>query len=177
MPTTITYKASCAKKLCKNIKLSTGATNTTQFSNSFAASDGFRDSHVNDAFKGVAAWAWTDNSTVPDKTNGTMNVMVVVGKITKNGTLKVAPPIQLTNLAPGLGMAWDTAVAINRTDEKNIVVSWNEIDEKDRPQTTSTVICRAVSFDGGKTWPSEFNGSLIQPTGIHNLAGDCRGVS
>ena len=82
---------------------------------------------MNDAFDGVAAWAWTDNSTVPDKTNGTMNVMVAIGKITKNGTLKVAPPIQLTNLAPGF-MAWDTAVAINRKDEKNIVVSWELLD-------------------------------------------------
>ena len=126
MPTTITYKAAKAKKLCKNIKLSTGPTDTTQFTGSNADA-GFRDSHVNDAYDGVVAWAWTDNSTVPDKTNGTMNVMVVVGKIGKDGTLKVGDPVQLTDLPPGV-MAWDTAVAINRKDPNNIVVSYGIID-------------------------------------------------
>jgi len=46
-----------------NFQISTGATNTTGFNNGFDR-DGLRDSHVNDAYNGVVAFAWTDNSTV-----------------------------------------------------------------------------------------------------------------
>lgn len=166
LPASITYFVNEKEKLCKNTVLSEGATNTTQFVGN-AADNGFRDSHVNDAFDRVAAWSWTDNSMVKDKTNGTMNMMVSIGKITSKGKLKIGSPIQLTDLAPGV-MAWDTAVAINRTDKNNIVASWGLIDPIE-----GSILFRAVSFDGGETWPE--NGPLnVQPAGGF---GDARGVA
>ena len=52
--------------------------------------------------------------------------------------------------------------------------------------TDSNFVCRAVSFDGGKTWPAPFDGTNsvpfngltnIQPTGIPASFGDNRGVA
>ena len=115
MPCSITYAVKSKKILCENITLSTGPTNITQFVYPWIDA-GFRDHHVNDAYDDVVAYAWTDNSMVVDKTNGTMNLMVVVGKIKQDGALKVGNPVQLTDFLRG--MAWDTAVAINRVRSK-----------------------------------------------------------
>ena len=126
-----------------------GFTNTTQFTGA-AANDGIRDSHVNDAFSGVAAWAWTSNANQVDKANGTMDTYVAIGKINADGTLTISSPINLTNFGPNI-QSWDTAVAINRTNPDNIVVSYGVIDRSHTVHTVQTY--RAVSFDGGKTWP------------------------
>lgn len=173
LPTDITYLVPTKEELKRsqlksNTVLSNGPTNTTQFTGSDTGARGteLRDTHFNDAFDGVSAWAWTDNSMIPDKTNNTLNVMVAVGKISHEGKLKVEEPIQLTELPPGI-FAWDTAVAINRTNKKNIVVSYSVLNAPGTPS-------RAVSFDGGKTWP--YNGPL--ELGVGPLqAGDNRGVS
>ena len=127
MPCSITYLVKPSKKLCDNIVLSTGPTNTTQFTSRVSANEGFRDTHFNDAFDGVLAWAWTDNSMVADKTNGTMNCMVAIGKVGKDGKLQIGAPIQLTDFPPEQ-LAWDTSVAINRKNPDNIVVSYGFID-------------------------------------------------
>ena len=66
MPCSISYVAKSERKLCKNIIISTGATNITQFTGR-AANDGISDSHVNDAFNGIVAFNWTDNSRVADQ--------------------------------------------------------------------------------------------------------------
>lgn len=159
LPTTISYIAHSPKKLCKNYKLSNGFTDTTQFTDPAAASSALRDSHFNDAHAGVSGWAWCDNSMVADKTNGTLNLMVAIGHTSKKGKLKIGAAQQLTDFGPGI-MAWDTAVAINRTDKDNIVVSYGYIDNN----TGSSALFSAVSFDGGVTWPQ--NGPLnIQPEG------------
>ena len=72
-------------------------------------------------------------------------------------------------------MAWDTAVAINRTNKNNIVVSYGVIDNI-AIRLGTALPYRAVSFDGGKTWP--INGPTnIQPTGTSRSFGDNRGVS
>ena len=166
MPTDITYIVEKTEKLCKNFPISTGATNITQFTGGVDGAIGtaLRDSHVNDAFDGVVGWAWADNSNIADKTNNTTNIMVVIGKI-KDGKLKVGSPVQLTNNPVGT-FIFSTAVAINRTNKKNIVVSWATGNDPTTPY-------RAVSFDGGKTWP--INGMTnIQPV---NGAGDNRGVA
>lgn len=152
MPTHITYIAKPTKKLCENFVISAGFTDTTQFTT--GAVDGFRDSHVNDAFDNLMAWAWCDNSTVTDKANNTLNVMVAIGKIGKDNKVKISKPVQLTDLPPGVG-AWDTSVTINRTDKNNIVVSYGVINHND--PTLPNMSCRAVSLDGGKTWPAPFN--------------------
>ena len=166
MPTDVSYSVKPSHGLCQNFKISPGVANITQFPPSIIALGGYRDSHVNDAFDGVFAWTWVDNSNVPDKTNGTMNAWVAVGKL-KKGKLKMRKPVQLSNLAPGI-FSWSTAVAINRTDKNNIVVSYSILN-------FPTASYRAVSFDGGKTWPAEFNGPTnIQPI---NGAGDNRGVA
>ncbi len=178
MPCSITYVLK-PKDYCTNTLISDGFTNTTEFTGR-AAADGFRDSHANAAFEGVLAWTWSDNSTVADKTNGTMNCMVAIGKVGKNGKIKVRKPIQLTDFGPGL-MAWDTAVAIvNKGRHKgNIVVSYGVIDlnAPRGPDGSSQLIpYRAVSTDGGLTFP--INGPLnIQPTGNPAYAADNRGVS
>ena len=158
MPSSISYIVKPKEKLCKNIQISTGATNTTQFTGA-PASNALRDSQVNDAFAGVVAWAWGDNSNVADKTNGTLNSMVAVGKTSKDGKLKVRPQVQLTNLPPNVAADFDHAVAINRQDPNNIIVSYVLIDYN----TGNSLFCRAVSFDGGKTWPAPFDGVTPQP--------------
>lgn len=173
LPTDITYLVPSKEELknsivLRNTALSTGATNTTAFTGSETGAKGteLRDTHINDAFDGLAAWAWTDNSKIADKSNNTLNVMVAFGKTTTEGKLKVSKPIQLTDLPPGT-FAWDTAVAINRNNKKNIVVSYSVLNAPGTPH-------RAVSFDGGKTWP--YNGPLDLGTG-ELQAGDNRGVS
>ncbi len=181
MPCSISYLAkSSTKKLSKNTKISTGATNITQFTGR-AANNGIRDSHVNDAFNGVVAFSWTDNSMNVHLNNGTMNTLVAIGKTVK-GELKMHAPINLTNypdnvLTPtnqGI-QAWTTSVAINRANPNNIVVSWGKIDRSNSPNLT-VLPYRAVSFDGGKTWP--INGLMdVPPTGNPARFGDCLGVS
>jgi hypothetical protein len=135
-----------------------------------------RDTTVNDAFDGVAAWAWSDNSNVQDQSSGNMNVAVAVGTIKKDGKLKVNKPVFLTNFTNG-NYVFDRAVAINRTNKDNIVVSYGVIEN---PSGLS-YLGRAVSFDGGKTWP--YNGPTnIQPSGyaapgVPGGWGDARGVA
>ena len=165
MPTTISYIVEPQEKLCTNFVIDKGASNITEFINIDSASDGYRDTHVNDAFDGLFAWAWTSNANIPDKTNGTLNLFVAVGKV-KNGKLKVKKPVQLTNLPPNV-LVWDTAVAINRMDKNNIVVSYGLIDNTN-PEIPG-IACRVVSFDGGKTWPeiytyTAFTGSISGTT-------------
>ncbi len=169
MPTDITYLIESPKTISKNFVLSEGSTDITQFTGGpdGPAGSAYRDHHVNDAFDDVVAWTWTDNSMIDDKSNNTVNVMVRLGKL-KGNRIKLRDPIQLTNLPPGI-FAWDTAVAINPTNKDNIVVSYAIGNIPSTP-------CRAVSFDGGKTWPPELNGPTnIQPTGL-GKAGDNRGI-
>lgn len=174
LPTDVTYLVLSKEELRKNqlkgnTVLSTGPTDTTQFTggDTGAAGTELRDSHVNDAFDGTVAWAWTDNSMIADKTNNTLNAMVAIGRTTKEGKLKVRAPIQITDLPPGT-FAWDTAVAINRNNKDNIVVSYAINNAPSAPFI-------AVSFDGGKTWPH--NGPIVLDGGDAPLAGDNRGVS
>ncbi len=170
LPTDISYVVQPRVRLKNNKKISKGATNITKFIKN-ADNNGVRDTHVNDAYDGVAAWSWVDNSMESNKTNNTVNCMVAIGGIGDDGELHVRKPIQLSKLPPGMG-AWDTAVAINRKNKKNIVVSYGVIDYVIGGSQTY----RAVSFDGGKTWKK--NGPTnIQPTGVGNSFGDYRGVS
>lgn len=168
LPSTISYIAQPARKWCDNITLSTGATDTTQWTGGAykAAGTGIRDTHIIDAYHGIVAWAWADNSMIADKSNNTSNVMVSIGKV-KNGKIKVGKPIQLTNNPIG-SYIFSTAVAINRANPDIITVSWGV-------SNLPTTPYRAVSFDGGKTWP--INGPTnLQPTGTGG-AGDNRGIS
>ena len=99
--------------------------------------------------------------------------MVAIGHRGKEGKWKVRKPIQLTDL-PANTMVWDTAVAINRTNKNNIVVSYGLLNFN----TSTSETCRAVSFDGGKTWP-ENGPANIQPTGrvwrVSRVASDIDG--
>ena len=164
MPADITYIIEPKVSLCKNTIIDSGFTNTTQLP------IGLRDFHVNDAFDGVTAWAWVSNANIPDKTVPILNLFVSIGTVNNNGELQVGVPAQLTNLEAN-SLAADTAIAINRTNKNNIVVSYSLFN-----LTTNILIpYRAVSFDGGNTWP--LNGPLnIQPTGVPSTAGDIPGV-
>ena len=122
MPTDITYIVKPKIKLAKNTIIDAGFTNT-HINRSYA----LRDSHINDAFDNVIAWDWCSNANIPDKTNGILNVFVAIGKVKKNGEFKIRDPIQLTNLSPGFSVA-DTAIAINRLNKNNIIVSYGFID-------------------------------------------------
>ena len=159
LPCEIGYSVCPKETLCENFIISKGFTNITQF-NPSSISEGLRPFHMNAAHKGVMVWAWTDNSNIADKANGTLNLMVAVGKVDKEGNVKVRKPIQLTNFPANI-QAWTTAVAINPRDPKNIVVSYGITDNVNFQYPC----CRAVSFDGGKTWPDPyeyiaFNGSI-----------------
>jgi hypothetical protein len=172
LPTDITYVVEPHLRLAKNTTLSTGFTNIANFTNPGALDDDLRDTHVNDAFGGVAGWTWSDNSMVADQTNGTTNAVVAIGSVDSAGNLRVNPPVQLTDFGPEI-LAFDTAVAINRTNKNNIVVSYGVVDHSVSPALS--YLARAVSFDGGKTWPE--NGPLnIQGTGNPSAFGDARGV-
>ena len=167
----IQYTIEPKKVLLQNILLSGGFTDTTHFSNPAALDNGLRDSHVIDAYNGVVVWSWTDNSTVANKTNGTMNVMIVVGNTNDKGKLSITKPINLTNFKASGFQAWDTAVAINRMNPKNIVVSYLLINYNNG----TALPYRAVSLDGGMTWK---NGPMnILPTGTPSSVGDNRGVA
>ncbi len=154
-----------------NFVISTGATNTTLFSNPSAINNGLRDSHVNDAYKNVVAYAWCDNSTITNKTNSTLNVMVAIGSISSSGTLTLGKPINITKFTSAGLQAWDTAIAINRSNTKNIVVSYLLINYNNG----TALPYRAYTNDGGLTW---INGPMnVPPTGLHPEVGDNRGVS
>ncbi len=159
MPSDITYVVKPKVTLCKNYIIDPGFTNTTEFTGT-PAEIGLRDSHVNDAFDNVVAWAWASNANIHDKTNNTTNVFVAIGKINNDGTLSIGSPIQLSDLAPGF-LVFDTAVAINRKDKDNIVVSYGV-------HNGATMTYRAVlrSPDNGVTWVVTENGpTKIQPQG------------
>ncbi len=88
LPTDITYFVEPKVRLKNNTVLSNGPTNTTQFANVSQQNNALRDPHFNDAFEGLAAWAWSDNSMIADKTESILNLMVVTGKLDKNGKLE-----------------------------------------------------------------------------------------
>ncbi len=165
LPCSLTYIRSTSEEICFNFPISHGEIDVTQFpGDSFylLAGGSIRDSHINDAFDDTFAWAWTDNHNI-NYANGTLNLFVAIGKIDSEGQLKVGKPVQLTNLPP-YTIAWDTSIAINRLDKNNIVVSYGLI-----PCTAAGVPihpwlnCRAVSFDGGKTWGGVFDGTNTLP--------------
>ncbi len=170
MPCAITYLAEKREQICSNFKISDGFTNVVDFTgptpHGTPAGDNIRDSHLVDAYKDTVVWAWCDNHNV-DKNANILNVFVAVGKVDKKGKLKVSDPIQITDF-PTNTIAWDTSVAINRNDTSNIVVSYEMI-PYDFSQTyfdgnivgTEVRNCRAVSFDGGKSFGGVYNGSNV----------------
>lgn len=161
LPTDITYFAEPRRHLKRNTAISTGPSIATLFTNPNSLNDSFRDEHISDAFDGVAAWAWNDNSAIADKTNGILDVLVAIGTVDKKGKLKVQKPVNITNFTVANQNPFDTAIAINRTDKNNIIVSWSTPTDGNGGLPLPY---RAVSFDGGKTWP--YNGPInIQPTG------------
>lgn len=155
LPITINYIVKPKIKLGKNYIIGPGFTNTTQFTGT-SGMNGLRDSHFNDAFDNVLGWSWADNSMIADKSNNSTNCLVVTGKIRKDGTLKFRPQVQLTDFKTPNTYIFDTSVAINRTNPNNIIVSYRYSNAVTSP--TIRIGCRAVSFDGGKTWPPPFDG-------------------
>ena len=142
--------------MAKDFQLSTGRINVTEFTSNDAgdgpANLNIRDTHINDAFRGLQAWAWTDNHNV----SPTANILNVFVRIGKKGKLR--RPIQLTDFSTNT-IAFDTSITINRGDQNNIVVSYNLVtfDSTGTILVASTT-CRAVSFDGGKSWGGVFDG-------------------
>lgn len=168
LPTTISYLVRPAKQVCSNLKLSLGPSDATQFNIGYI--DGFRDSHVNDAFDNVVAWTWQDNSNIIDKSSEVTNVNVAIGKVI-NGKIKNVVVTQLTNYTLNNQQSiFDTAVAINRTDKNNIVVSWGNINFATFAYDPYVV----SSMDGGLTWTAPQIPQGFPP--LENGYGDCLGV-
>jgi len=173
-PYDFVYTKRPIKHLTSNTKLSVGLTNITQWpgGNYGASGSALRDVRINDAFQNVLVWAWSDNSNIVPQSLPISNVWVAIGTVV-NGRIKTNPSFQLTNNAlsppiPGATYVFNSAVAINRTNAKNIVVSWGI-------NNAPTYPFRAVSFDGGLTWP--YNGSTnLSPSG-GGQAGDNKGVT
>jgi len=171
------------QKICDNKRISKGAINVAQYTLppvTRGNSDNVRDHHVNDAFDNVVAYAWADNSNIPDAAAnaGEMNLAYSIGEV-KNGKLKMHPATFLPTPA-GL-FVWDTAIAINRTDPDNIVISYLIIDANSPGDGLPfAILYAAVSNDGGKTWPINAP-TNVQPTGfvvpgVPGGAGDLPGV-
>ena len=135
MPCDLTYLAECKQKLCKNYIIDDGFTDTTQYTNPRAVFDGIRDTHVNDAFDGIVAFAWGSNANIPDKTNNALDTYAAIGKVV-DGKLEIGQPIQLSSFGPGF-QTFDTAVTINRADKYNIIVSYGVINHNVSPQTSA----------------------------------------
>ncbi len=168
MPTDITYIVKSKVQLCKNTVIQAEFTNTTLASRGNQAD--LRDSHPNDAFDNVLAWQWSSNSNVSDKTTSVLNTFVAIGQVLSNGTLEVKAPISLTtNLTDGI-FTYDTSVAINRSNKNNIIVGYNLFDENN---PNAPQFYRAISNDGGATWP--VNSAVTDIPGYNNI-GDCPGV-
>lgn len=159
-------KNKCEKLKIKDFVIQPNFTNFTGFTGR-ALNDGIRDSHVNDSFDNRLAWSWTDNSAQTDKTNNQMDVYVATGHVCKD-KMKISKPIRLTNLPTNV-MGWDTAVAFNRINPKNVVVSFAILDHSVTPNTATLNVC--VSNDSGHTWTSPIN---IDPS--VTFLGDARGV-
>jgi hypothetical protein len=171
-PCSITYLAGKREVICENFQLSNGFIDVNQFTGATPhgtpAGDNIRDSHINDVYNGKVVWAYTANNNVSYTAN-LLNVFVVVGEVDSRGHVKYGDPIQINDF-PVNTIAWDTSVAINRTDSNNIVVTY-ELIPYDFSNTyfDGNIIgpdvrtCRAVSFDGGKTWGGVFDGSNSLP--------------
>jgi hypothetical protein len=180
---TIVYNRKEIERLSYNITLSDGQSDVTTMTGS-AAADGYRDSHMNDFYNRKAVWAWTDNSNVPDalKSTGIMETMVRTAQVALDGTLTLGPIVQLTNhyqeyIATGYrAQSWNTSVAINRTNDNNIVVSYGKISRK-TGFPTLVLPWRAYTTNGGATMADWTVGILnTLPTGTPARFGDCTGV-
>ena len=178
-PTDITYTIKPVSTLKCNTKLSLGPSNVIGFvSLPYPipnANIAYRDSHVNDAYDGVIAYAWTDNFTEVDKSNGVMNTMVAIGHRTKSGKVKMNKAQQLTNwTSPTL--SWDTAISINRINPQLIVVSYAALNYATGDPFTAYF---QTSTDGGRNWspPTPLPLGPPGPTNPDYYVSDNRGVS
>lgn len=187
--TDLTYIVKKYKQhICKNTQISKGPINVAQYGIfppiELGNASNVRDHHVNDAWDNVVAYAWTDNSNIPNSITqpNEMNLAYAIGTV-KDGKLELqkAKFLPLPANMPNNMYAWDTAIAINRTDKNNIVISYNLLAPvTPQPGVPYSILCAAVSFDGGKTWP--INGPTnIQSSGFilpgtPGGAGDVPGV-
>lgn len=166
MPFSISYIVEKRISICKtNLVLDERFTDLTQFIGTSPygcpAGDNIRDSHINDAFDDVFAWAYSGNPD-EDSLKNTLNLFVIMGSRDCNGKIHIYKPVQLTNLPP-FTLVWDTSIAINRTDKNNLCVSYGIIYYDSSGNSLSSVNCRAVSFDSGKTWGGVFDGTNSLP--------------
>lgn len=148
LPTDISYLIQePVKRKCKNQQLSRVPSNITEFTIPAYQNDGYRDTHVNDAFDGIESYTWTSTAGEPN-TGNTLNTFVSVS----NGS-KTYGPTQLTKL-PADVICINTASAIVRT-KKNIVIASYGIADSSLTEKLQ-LPCRAISRDGGKTWPRPY---------------------
>lgn len=171
LPFEVSYFAS-NKRTLKNFPLSQGRINISQWPGGEygAAGSALRDLHVCDAYNGVFVIPWVGNEGQPDQALPISDVFLAIAHKGKGCDLVVDSVTRITNNAtnPYNTYVFCSSAAINPTNPNNIVVAWGI-------GNVPTYPFRAVSFDGGKTWP--VNGLVnIVPSG-GGFAGDNRGVS
>ena len=160
----------------KNLIMDSSFTNYSLVANGDV---GYRDSHVNDSFENTQAFVWSKNYDPTDYTNPNQDAIVC---IVRDGV--VHTPINLTHTfitnilstlpAGSLTVIFDTAVAINRKNPKNIIVSFGLIIITPTDLFLPAYIVR--SDDGGKagSWTQPF---VMYPDNPTMVAGDCRGTA
>lgn len=188
MPFTMSYLAPGRSVISYNEVLSKGLINVTQWPGGEygAAGSALRDNQDPDAFNNVIAATWADNSNQSDQSNGVSDAVISVGSVQCKKIVHSCP-IQLSNNSgnynndnypylfgvtspPATSLPsyiFGTSASINRKNPKNILATWSLGNVPSYP-------FRAVSWDGGKTWP--INGPVnIQPSGGAG-GGDNRGA-
>ena len=128
---------------------------------------------MNDAFDGVAAWAWTSNANIADKTNGTIMLLLLLELLIMMEHLLLGTDSIIRSWSKYYGIG----ILQLRSIELIKIILWSHMELLIIIFLLSyTQTYRAVSFDGGKTWP--INGPTnIQPSGTPSGFGDNRGVA
>jgi hypothetical protein len=171
----------------KSFIIDHGFTDITQFQdasgnpNGGALGSGVRDSHANDNFNGIVATAWAGNSNL-NPTLPIMNLYIAIGSYNNSGKLIMGPSQNLTNFnstsQPGPNdylYAWDTAIAINRTNPNVIVASTGLIAENGVGAVPVYFISTLGGQPGSWTGPILLDPIIFPQDGV-TAFGDCRGV-
>lgn len=166
-------------------------------------SNNIRNSHVNAIYDEIVAECWTSNAKEVAKEhisgqsyskliqelvgdsnanldNGKglpIDAYIAVGKITRrgNGYVKeLGPKVNISTLSP-YQLAWDTAIAINPHDPKNIVASYGVLNLDQEYQLINAIPWVAVSHNGGQSWDT-FPTQYQDPPASQGF-GENRGVS
>ena len=157
--TSITYLRSSPKTICslKNFPISSGQSHFFDAFPTVLLENQLGDAYISDIYNNHFVAMWSDNSHVMTPTFSA-DAVVRIGNIKKN---KINLE-ELTDVivAPDDQMQWQGSININPTNPQNVV--FNSLRLVDifylgLPASEENQLWRAVSMDGGKTWPQTIN--------------------